>query len=357
LYMVHRHTQEWNASNTLLLDARFISSGQPSSELIATNYSVVEFAKTQTGAFRNVVPGSRAYVTGRLERFDVGQMVPTFSMVLLYYFYTLQVDIAKTYKRHKTLESAGLDMVVKGSKFPIRAEYIPDGLLLDIRSTYMIVYISKEPHYRLPATSWWGICRKDQYSTHDRGFRKWVVFGYVSHEPSDVQVFDPNPIGNTVNTFVEFPLNDVQLDDTLHVFVVYTEDNEELHSQVFHPRIYNDFMSVFQWDRPVETTGLEHIRSVYKSSTEHEVIIILGTCTSIDISGIGVILTISKDSGWETTSTTGLYILPGTITGKTLTFSLFGEPGYYTLAMKDRNLNNISTQDIFLGRNHRSMLQ
>jgi hypothetical protein len=208
----------------------------------------------------------------------------------------------------------------------------------------MVVYISKEPHYRLPSSSWWGICR---YDTREQGFRKWVTFGYVSHMYGNVQVFDPNKIGNAVNSFVEFTLDDLQLDDHLHVFVVYTEDNEEIRSQVFHPRIYNDFMTVYQWNRTVEAG---QIQIVYKSSTEHEVTVTLGTCTSIDISGTNVLLTIDKDTNWKTTSTAGLYILHGTLTITTLTFSLFGEPGYYKLVMKDQNLNSISEQDIFLGR-------
>jgi hypothetical protein len=290
------------------------------------------------------------YMTNQLKALGIGEMVPTFTMVLFYYFYTIQLAIGTEYKRHKRLEVEGLDvtMVGTGSKIPIRAEYKPDGLLLDVRPTYMIVYISKEPHYRLPASSWWGICRKDEYNT-TLGFRKWVAFGYVSHQLGDVKVYDPNMIGDEVNTFVEFTLVNLQLENTVHAFVVYTEDNEEIRSQIFHPRMSNDFMAVYEWNRTVQIAD-HPIQSVYKSSTEHEVVVTLGDCTSIDILVTDRILTMYKNTDWETTSTPELYISHGTLSPTTLTFSLFGEPGYYTLVMKDQDLNTLHEQQIFIGK-------
>ena len=354
LYLVHRHVQEWNSSNTLLLDAKYIAAGQPSSKLITTNYGIVEAVKAPAGAFSDYVTGSTSYVLDRLETtFELGQMATTLNLSLLYYFHTIQTRIGVEYQRYKTLQSSALDisMVGIGSKLPIVPETRPEGLVLDVRESSLEVYLTKEPHYSLPVTSWWGICRATEYA---QDFRQWIAFGYVSHQMDDFHIFNPNRLGDGTSTFIGFTVSDIPFEDDLYIFAVFTEEDVELRSQTFHPRINTDFVSVYQWNRSGLSASTQ-IQTVYTSSTEHGVVVTLvPDCVSIEISLDETLLTLHRDSDWVAppmASGTGLVVVKREETSSvtTVSLSVFGVPGYYTIVLLDSTGGRLDQLETFIG--------
>ena len=360
LYLVQRHHQAWNSSNTLLLDAKFIADGQPGSTLLNTNSGIIDSVKTPTGDSRDYIPGSTLYIENRLEVLGVGTLVYTLTRTLLYYFYAMQTNILSEYQRYTTLQSAGLDAsLTSGSRLPIVKESRPEGLVLEVRETSLRVYLTKEPHHRLPTTSWWGICPYDNYVDQSEGFTKWNTFGYVAHQPDDFHVLDTNRMTTVTNACVDFVVPTVDLQDRLYVFAVYTEDDVELQSQAFHPQVYNPFIDAYRWNREVSTkafgTGTS-IQTRYKSSTEHGVIVTsdvgfdTGSHVEVYIDQSGHICT--KDSECETAHaytklrtvdvspilngvfSDGMVVVVHSSHSNTqFSFSIFGAPGYYKLIL------------------------
>jgi hypothetical protein len=151
----------------------------------------------------------------------------------------------------------------------------------------------------------------------------------------------------------------IDFQDHRYVFVVFDEADTELCSQTFHPRLYNDFISVYEWERSSRQESTR-IKNVYLSSTEHDVVITL----TDDVAAIEIsvdrsdtyepLLTLERDSDWNSPSGTvdmGLLVFKHTDSpvGTTLTLSVFGTPGYYKIVLLPVTGDIIDSLETFIG--------
>jgi hypothetical protein len=123
----------------------------------------------------------------------------------------------------------------------------------------------------------------DDYIQSDQGFRKWISYGYVSHQVDDFHIVDSNQMGDETRRFIEFTVPFAALAtkpegpriatlEELYIFVVFSETDEELRSQRVHPLIDTDFFDAYQWNRKSHALS-NAMKCTYKSSTEHELVV------------------------------------------------------------------------------------